>query len=445
LDYHSVIGFINQFPFTLLVITLAANAVLVFLVLLLLIISFLFAGSEVAFFSLTYKDINILKTKQQPAYRRIVNLLEQPKTLLASMLITNSFVNIGIILIFNILIDGWITGLHFNFLNVFLIKVVAVTFLLVLVAEVLPKVWATHHKIWFAATASLIVEIFNSIFYRFSKRMVRWSDGIEKKFSSDNTAAMDSSHLDYAIDLLPEHEATVEEKQILKGIRKFGDTTVKQIMRTRLDVSGIDVNSSFTAAIKKVEELHYSRLPVYKNNLDEVVGMLHTKDLLPHLNEADDYDWHQLMRQPNFVHEQKLIEDLLQEFRNNRNHFAIVVDEFGGTSGIVTLEDIMEEIIGDIKDEFDDEESANKKIDDFTYIFEGKTMINDVCKAMNLPVDTFENIRGDSDSLAGLVLEIAGEFPQVNEEVVSGDFTFVPLEINKNRIDRVKVILKQPE
>ena len=443
MDYHSVIGFINYFPLTLLAITLAANAVLIFVAILLFIISFLVAGSEVAFFSLTFKDINILKTKQQPAYRRIVNLLEQPKTLLATMLITNSFVNIGIILISNILIDGWITGLHLSFLTVFLIKVGAVTFLLVLFAEVLPKVWATHHKIWFAATASLAVEIFNSIFYRFSKRMVKWGDGIEKKFSSDNTAAMDSSHLDYAIDLLPEHEATIEEKQILKGIRKFGDTTVKQIMRTRLDVSGVDINSSFVAAIKKVEELHYSRLPVYKNNLDEVVGMLHTKDLLPHLNEGDNYDWHQLMRQPNFVHEQKLIEDLLQEFRARRNHFAVVVDEFGGTSGIVTLEDIMEEIIGDIKDEFDDEESANKKIDDFNYIFEGKTMINDVCKAMNLPVDTFENVRGDSDSLAGLVLEIAGEFPQVNEEVASGDFTFVPLEINKNRIDKVKVIIKQ--
>jgi putative hemolysin len=445
LDYHSVNGFINYFPLTLLAITLAANAVLIFLAILLFIISFLVAGSEVAFFSLTFKDINLLKTKQQPAYRRIVNLLEHPKTLLASMLIANSFVNIGIILISNLLIDDWITGLNFNFLTVFLIKVVAVTILLVLFAEVLPKIWATHHKVWFAATASLIVEIFTSIFYRFSKRMVRWSDGIEKKFSSDNTAAMDSSHLDYAIDLLPDHEATVEEKQILKGIRKFGDTTVKQIMRTRLDVSGIDINSSFVNTIKKVEELHYSRLPVYKNNLDEVVGMLHTKDLLPHLNEADNFDWHKLMRQPYFVHEQKLIEDLLQEFRNRRNHFAVVVDEFGGTSGIVTLEDIMEEIIGDIKDEFDDEESVNKKIDDFTYIFEGKTMINDVCKAMGLPVDTFDNVRDDSDSLAGLVLEIAGEFPQVNEEVVSGDFTFIPLEINKNRIDKVKVVIKQTE
>ena len=448
MDYHPGIGLSNFFSPALLVIT-PANIVLVFLAILLFVVSFLMAGSEVAFFSLTFKDINVLKTKQQPAYRRIVSLLEQPKTLLASMLITSSFVNIGIILISNILIDGWIPqddnhNHIWSFWAVFLVKVVAVAFLLLLFAEVLPKVWATHHKIWFAAMASLIVEIFNSLFYRFSKRMVRFSDGVEKKFSSDNTAAMDSSHLDYAIDLLPENEASFEEKKILKGIRKFGNTTVKQIMRTRLDVSGVDYNSSFINTIKKVEELHYSRLPVYRNNLDEVVGMLHTKDLLPHLNESENYDWHELMRHTYFVHEQKLIEDLLQEFRNRRNHFAVVVDEFGGTSGIVTLEDIMEEIIGDIKDEFDDEESGNKKIDDFNYIFEGKTMINDVCKAMNLPADNFENLRGDSDSLAGLVLEIAGEFPQINEEVVNGDFTFIPLEINKNRIDKVKITIKSP-
>lgn len=441
MDYHSVISQI--FPIQFLAITPAATTVLLFIVVLLFILSFLLAGSEVAFFSLTYKDINVLKTRKQPAYRRIISLLDQPKTLLASMLITNSFVNIGIILIFNILIDNWIGSVQLSFWTVFLIKVVAVTFLLLLFGEVLPKVWATHHKIWFAAMASLVIEIFNSIFYRFSKRMVRLSDKVEKKFSSEHSSTMDSTHLDYAIDLLPDHEATTEEKQILKGIRKFGDTTVKQIMRTRLDVSGIDHNSNFADMIRKVEDLHYSRLPVYKNNLDEVVGMLHTKDLLPHLGQPADYDWHQLMRQAYFVHEQKLIEDLLQEFRNRRIHFAVVVDEFGGTSGIVTLEDVMEEIIGDIKDEFDDEESINKKIDDFNYIFEGKTMINDVCKAMGMPADTFDQVRGDSDSLAGLVLEIAGEFPQINEEVESGDFVFSALEINKNRIDKVKVTIKQ--
>ena len=440
MDYHSVAPFFS-FPF--LAITPAATGALILLVILLFTISFLFAGAEVAFFSLTFKDINVLKTKKNPAYRRIVSLLDEPKTLLASMLITNSFVNIGIILFSNFLIDDWIRGFAFGFLVIFFIKVVAVTFLLLLFGEVLPKVWATHHKVWFAATASLIVEIFHTVFSRFSKRMVRFSDRVEKRFSSENSSASYHSNLDYAIDLLPEHEATNEEKQILKGIRKFSDTTVKQIMRTRLDVSGIDYECSFKDTVSKVEELHYSRLPVYRKNLDEVVGMLHTKDMLPHLNEPDNYDWHSLMRQPYFVHEQKLIEDLLQEFRNRRMHFAVVVDEFGGTSGIVTLEDVMEEIIGEIKDEFDDEESINKKIDEFNYIFEGKTMINDACKAMNLASDTFDKVRGDSDSLAGLVLEIAGEFPQVNGELVSGDFIFIPLEIKKNRIDKVKVTITQ--
>jgi gliding motility-associated protein GldE len=443
LDYHPVIDYTRYLHFSLLAITPAASAVLIFIIVLLFIISFLLAGAEVAFFSLTYKDINMLKTKKQPSFKRIVNLLEQPKTLLASMLIANSFINIGIILISNIVMDGWLEVVDLSFWIKFLIKVLSVTFLLVLFAEVLPKVWANHHKIWFASTASMVIEIFNILFFRFSKRMVGFSDGIERKLSVNRSSLLDNSQLDYAIDLLPEHEATNEEKQILKGIRKFGDTTVKQVMRTRLDVSGIDHSSSFEDVIKKVEELHYSRLPVYKSSLDEIAGILHTKDLLPHVNasKVENYNWHSLMRSPLFVHEQKLIEDLLQEFRNRRIHFAVVVDEFGGTSGIVTLEDIMEEIIGDIKDEFDDEESINKKIDDNTYIFEGKTMINDVCKAMQLPGDTFEDARGDSDSLAGLVLEIAGEFPQVNEEVPSGVFTFIPLEINKNRIDKVKVII----
>ncbi len=443
MDYHSVSTFFSSCIIPLLAITPAATTVLVFLLIILFLVSFLVAGSEVAFFSMTTKDINMLKTHKQPAYRRIVNLLEQPKTLLASMLITNSFVNIGIILISNLLIDGLLPhGTTFSWLE-FLIKVLIVTILLVLFAEVLPKVWASHQKIRFASTASLLIEVCNSIFYRFSKRLVRFSDGVEKRFAHEKNPAMDTSHLDYAIDLLPEHEATMEEKQILKGIRKFGDTMVKQVMRTRLDVSGMPQHYTFGEVIRKVEELHYSRIPVYKNNLDEIAGMLHTKDILPYLSEPADFDWHALIRPAYFVHEQKLIEDLLQEFRNKRIHFAVVVDEFGGTSGIVTLEDIMEEIIGDIKDEFDDEESNNKKIDDNTYIFEGKTMINDLCKSMNLPPDTFEQIRGDSDSLAGLVLEIAGEFPQENEELASGDFTFVPMVISKNRIEKVKVIIAE--
>ena len=423
----------------------AVTGVLIFTAILLFILSFLIAGSEVAFFSLNQKDINVLKTRQQPSFRRIVTLLEQPKTLLASMLITNSLVNLGIILIANILIDDWLLVYQFTFWPKFLIKVLSITFSILLFAEVLPKVWATHNKIWFASSSSLMVEIFNSIFYTISKRLVKFSDKMEKNFTTDKSNSPDGGNLDQAIDLLPDNEATIEEKKILKGIRKFGDTPVKQIMRTRLDVSGIEYNTNLFELIKTVEDLHYSRLPVYKNNLDEIAGMLHTKDLLPHINEPENYDWRTLARPAYFVHEQKLIEDLLQEFRAKRIHFAIVVDEFGGTSGIVTLEDIMEEVIGEIKDEFDDEESINKKLDDYNYIFEGRLMINDACKAMSLPINIFDGIRGESDSIAGLLLEIAGEFPQVNETLVSGDFTFIPLEIKKNRIDKIKVTIRHKE
>ena len=269
---------------------------------------------------------------------------------------------------------------------------------------------------------------------------MRYSERLEKNLATENPSLYEP--IDYAIDQLPEHQATAEEKQILKGIRKFSASTVKQIMRTRLDVSGLEVSCSFEEVKKYVREVRYSRIPVYSNNLDTIKGMLHTKDILQHIDKGDEYNWHELMRQPFFVHEQKNIEDLLQDFRQKRMHFAIVVDEFGGTSGIVTLEDIMEEIIGEIEDEFDDEQSVNRKIDDFNYIFEGRTMIPDVCRMMKLAPDTFESVRGDSDSLAGLVLEIAGEFPQVHEKLMAGDFIFEPLEINKNRIDKIKVTVQ---
>lgn len=428
-------------------ISASETTILIISIVILYLFSFLLSGSEVAFFALTPKDINILKTRKQPSYKRIVSLLEQPKILMASMLIANSIINIGIILISNLLMNSWFKdGLFNSVLLSFSLKVVLVSSFIVLFAEVLPKVWATHHKVWFASTSSLAVEIFNSVFYRFSKKFVSYSDDIEKKFSSFNSSDNDEeNNIDYAIDLLPENEAGIEEKQILKGIRKFGGISVKQVMRTRLDVSGIESTVSIKEIKKQAEDLHYSRLPVYKSSLDEIIGILHMKDLLPYLDNAEDFDWHPLIRTPYFVHEQKSIEDLLQEFRSKRIHFAVVVDEFGGTSGIVTLEDILEEVIGEIKDEFDDEESINKKIDDYNYIFEGKTMINDACKAMKLPLNAFDHIRGDSDSLAGLVLEIAGEFPKIDESFELVEFTFVCMEINKNRIDKVKVIIHPKE
>ena len=422
-------------------ISQTATTILLLTVLVLFLFSFIISGSEVAFFSLSNKDINILKRKKNPSFRRVVLLLENSKTLSATMLIANSFVNIGIIIISNLLLDDCILTLQLSWIIGFLLKLSLVSFSLLLFAVILPKIWATHHRLWFAASFSLFVEVLDRLFYRLSKKFILYSDNIENKISPEKKKGRNQSNLDNAIDLLPENEATIEEKQILKGIRKFGDTSVKQVMRTRLDVSGIDSKLSLSEIVKLSEDLHYSRLPVFKGNLDEIVGVLHIKDLLPFLNEDNNFDWHPLIRNPFFVHEQKLIEDLLQDFRTKRTHFAIVVDEFGGTSGIITLEDILEEVIGEIKDEFDDEESINKKIDDFTFILEGKTMINDVCKMLKLAEDTFDDIRGESDSLAGLILEIAGAFPKIDEPLEFNSFTFYALEINKNRIDKVKIVI----
>ena len=424
-----------------LIINPQATTILAIVILFLLILSFVLAGSEVAFFSLTYKDINILKTKQDTSWKRIVTLLEEPKALLSSLLIANSIINIAIIILANFLIDEMVLLKQNFWLFEFLIKVILVAFVVVLFGEVMPKVWATQNNLQFAYYTSGIVEIVHLLFRRVSVWAVHKSEGLERFFGSKKSA-FSLEKLDYEIDRSTDNEASEEEKNILKGIVKFGSITVKQIMRTRLDVSGIEYNLSFEALRQRVEELHYSRLPVFKKSLDDLAGMIHTKDLIPHLNEPDDFDWHTLLRAPYFVHEHKLIEDLLQEFQQKRTHFAVVVDEFGGTSGIVTLEDILEEVIGEIKDEFDEEESANRKLDDGSYVFEGRTMLNDVCKNMNLSVDTFDKVKGESDSLAGLILELSGEIPKVNDIIPCGDFEFTILDADSSRIKKVKVAIR---
>ncbi|MGI8634931.1 MAG: gliding motility-associated protein GldE [Segetibacter sp.] len=424
------------------VINTQASTILIFLLIILLLISFCVSGAEVAFFSLSYKDVNMLKTKQQSGYKRIVDLLEEPKTLLASLLIANSFVNISIIIISNFVIDGLFEFQSQLLWVEFLIKVLAVTFLLVLFGEVMPKVMATQNNIRFAKEAGPLVETISYLFKGLSERLVKTSDFIEKRLAKKSGNSYSLEELDHAIDITTDSEASQKEKNILKGIVKFSNITAKQVMKGRLDVSGIELSTTFFKLIKKVEELHYSRLPVYKEDLDAVVGMIHTKDLLPHLNKPQDFEWQTLMRPPFFIHEQKMIEDLLQEFQAKRIHFAIVVDEFGGTSGIVTLEDIMEEIIGDIKDEFDEEDVGYNKVDDFNYIADGKIMIYDVCRIMEIPMETFDEVKGESESLAGLVLELAGEIPSVNEVISSGDFEFTVLEIAKNRLQKIKVTIK---
>lgn len=436
MDYASADPFSNTM---LSLLFLASNVqgttVLVIMILALLVISYFISGSMVAFFSLNNRDINMLKTKQGAAWKRIVNLLEEPKILLGAMRIGNTFVNIAIIILSNFLIDELMTLQNSFWVFELLLKISIVTFFLILFGEVLPKVYASQNNLRFARDASFLVEIVYLLFNRVSRWLVGMSETVEKSLRSEDGP----NHFE---ELEDDSLASEDEKNIMRGIAKFGNITVKQIMRTRLDVSGVNYNTAFPDVLKQVESLHYSRIPVYRNNLDEVVGILHSKDLLPYLGENDSFNWHTLLRQPYFVHEQKLIEDLLQDFRNRKTHFAVVVDEFGGTSGIVTLEDIMEEVIGDIRDEFDDEESINRQLDDHNYLFDGRTMIYDVCKVMDLPTSTFDTVKGESDSLAGLILEVSGKIPAENEIIEVGDFQFTILELDRNRIKKVKITIR---
>lgn len=444
LDSHSsFILLYSPFQNILLAATSQGNIILAVLLFALLILTFAVSGAEAALFSLSSKDVNLLKTKQHAAAKRITSLLEEPKELYASLLIAGTFINISIIILSNYLIDQFVFTDKLPAWLLILIKALTIAFVLVYFGRLLPKVYATQDNLRFAYDWSFIIEALHLLLRRISRWIVSLADGIGKRLGANKTEAMSIQELDEAIDIKTDEEASPEEKNIMKGIVKFGNISVRQIVKSRLDVSGIDLNSSFGELIKKVEELHYSRLPVYKGSLDEVVGIINTKDLVPFLNEPADFNWQSLMRQPYFVPETKLIEDLLKDFQQKRIHFAIVVDEFGGTSGIVTMEDILEEVIGDIKDEFDDEETGNRKIDDNNYVFEGKTMIHEMCRIMKLPLDTFDGVRGESESLAGLVLEVAGEFPVENSVVNSGDFDFTIAEIQGNRIKQIKITINR--
>ncbi len=443
MDSHPATGSIfDLISYIFLAVNLQGTTFLAVLLIALLLITFTISGAEVALFSLNNKDVNMLKTKQHPSAKRIVSLLEEPKAVYASLLIAGTFVNISIIILSNFLINQYISFEKVHVIVEVLIKVFIIAFVIVFLGKILPKVWATQNNLRFAYGCAFVIEVLHLFLRKISKWLVSLADGIGKRAGGNRSQAMSQQELDEAIDIKTDEEASPEEKNIMKGIVKFGNISVKQIMRSRLDVNGIEYRSTMVDIVKRVEELHYSRLPVYKSSLDDVVGIINTKDLLPFLNESEDFDWHALMRQPYFVPESKLIEDLLKDFQQKRIHFAVVVDEFGGTSGIVTMEDILEEVIGDIKDEFDEEDSPNKKVDDNTFIFEGKTMIHDMCKAMRIPINTFDSVRDESDSLAGLLLEVAGEFPAVGQEISSGDFTFKVLQTDNNRIRQVEVKLK---
>lgn len=424
----------------------AANAVsssqvtiLLIVITILLLLTAITAGAETAYFSLKAKDVNTLMSKESASSRQAIKLLDQPQRLLATILVTNNFLNIAIVISTNLLVKDLFQNI--SPLSSFLIQVVAVTFFLVLFGEVLPKVYATQNNLQMALFCAPILVMLTKFLKPISSLFVSSSKYIEHRIGNKK-ANFSKEEFEQAIELTVGPSATKEEVNIFKGILKFGNITAKQIMRTRMDVSGVSEELSFEEVQKYAIEMGYSRLPVYKDNLDKIVGMLNTKDFLPHF-ENPNLEWHALIRPAFFVHEGKLIEDLLKEFQQKRIHFAIVVDEFGGTSGILTLEDIMEEIIGDIKDEFDEDDLHFKKIDNNNYIIEGKTLINDVCRYIGVSPDEFEDARGDSDSLAGLVLEISGKFPKVGDVISYKNYEFTVVELDKMRIVKIKLSLKE--
>ncbi|MDZ4705027.1 MAG: gliding motility-associated protein GldE [Saprospiraceae bacterium] len=435
----------------------------------LLIASALMSGSEVAYFSLAPADLEKIEEENGPSDKRILKLKSHPGLLLATILVGNNFVNIGIVLISDFVLKRilseetmgmWsssfinIFGLDHIFSEIslssfisFMITVVGVTFLLVLFGEVSPKVYARSNNIKLARLMSAPLLFLIRVFRPLTSLLITLTGFVERRLAKNATPNSIASReeIDEAITLtvIGQDIAGKQEIDILKSIVKFGDVMVKQIMRSRVDVVSLDFNSDYEKVIAVAQESGYSRIPVYVEDFDHIKGILYVKDLLGHLNETSAFAWQNLVRSDVlYVPEAKRISDLLKDFQRKRLHMAIVVDEYGGSSGIVTLEDIMEEVIGDIKDEFDDEpEVIYKKIDDFNYTFEGKTLLNDLCRVIGVDTSTFDEVKGESDSLAGLILEIIAKLPEKDEEVLWSDFRFKIIACTPRRIEEVLVTL----
>ena len=433
-----------SFIFLLLQTVTTNNPTLIFyaIVFFLLICSALVAGAEVAFFSLTTKELTLLRKKYKSSANNIIVLLEQPRKLLATILIANSFVNIGIVVCTYAIINAY--KIQSAWMK-FLIEIVAVTFVLVLFGEVLPKVYASQRNVRVCLFMVTPLRILSKLFSPLSYILISFTNIIEKKMLNKNKAEIDTEEINHAIDLAITDKDSKQEKNILKGIAKFGTISVKQIMKARPDIVAADYIINFTELIKFVNEVGYSRIPVYQEDMDSIKGILYTKDLLEHLNKGESFNWHELIRPPFFVPENKKIDDLLKEFKTLRSHLAIVVDEYGATAGLVTLEDIMEEVIGDIKDEFDEsgDDFNYQKINDTTFIFEGKMLLNDVCRVLNVSTETFDEVKGENDTIAGLFLELFRKIPHLNDTISFQNYKLTVQQMTKMRIAKVKVEIKR--
>ena len=395
------------------------------------------SASEVAFFSISTSDLE--KSKGQATRKaELEEILEQPRPLLATILVVNNFVNVGIVILAAFISDQ-LFDFSGNELAGFVIEVVVITALILFFGEVMPKTLATKSPVPLALKMTPVMRTLIKVFSPLTRMLTRTSAFVEERVARGVTP-LSVSDLSKALDLTQPGK-NADENKILKGIVQFGKTSVTEIMTSRMDVVGLDLKDSFAKVITLVRDSGYSRLPVYEETLDQVKGVLYAKDLLPYLDATEGFDWSKLLRPAFFVHENKKIDDLLNEFRRRRIHMALVADEFGGISGVVTLEDIIEEIVGDINDEFDEEELFYSKLDDKNYVFEGKTLLKDFYRVVSVNEEAFDSARGESDTLAGFVLEVAGRLPRRGEIIRFQNYTFAIESVERHRLQRIKVTL----
>lgn len=411
------------------------------LAVLLLFASGFVSASEIAFFSLSPNDLSEIEEEEHASDRRIKDLLNDSEKLLATILISNNFVNVTIIMLCNFFFAE-VVNFGDSKIVEFLVITVILTFLLLLFGEIMPKIYSAQHTLKFCRFAAPVITVLKKVFSPLSNLLVR-STFIANKLVAKRNYNISVDELSQALELTDKDEIS-EESNILEGIIRFGAETAKEVMTPRLDVVDLEVSASFKEVLNFVVENGYSRVPVYEDSRDNIKGILYIKDLLPHLKKDDSFKWQNLIRPAYFVPETKMIDDLLRDFQANKIHIAIVVDEFGGTSGIVTMEDIIEEIVGEINDEYDEDEHSYVKINDRTYVFEAKTLLSDFYKIVKIDSDSFEDIEGDADTLAGLLLEIKGEFPKLHEKLEYDRFQFEVLEMDARRILKIKVILGDP-
>jgi gliding motility-associated protein GldE len=433
--------------YCLLVLFLSFNGIFVLKVVvlvLLLICSALISGAEVALFGLTQTDLNTIEEESTSRGKLIIKLLERPKKLLATILISNNAINIGIVLLFSSIgntLFSEIDQVLFDFVSVrFVLEVLVATFLILMFGEILPKIYANRNRIQFSGFMALPLKVFDFLLTPLSTPMRSATIFLQEKLGRQKSN-LSVDHLSQALELTSEGDTTKEEQKILEGIVSFGNTDTKQVMRPRIDIFALNEEMKFPEVLEEIKKNGYSRIPVFAENMDAILGVLYVKDLLPYIDRKT-FNWMSLIREPYFVPENKKLDDLLLEFQEQKKHLAVVVDEYGGTSGIVTLEDIIEEIVGDISDEFDDEDLVFSKLDDYTYVFEGKTTLKDFYRVVKIDnEEEFELRKGESETIAGFVLEISGSFPRRGEKVLFNDYQFIVESMDKKRLKQIKVTL----